>query len=173
MLISKGPESVKTVKVKGHVTEKMVQAGAVRSEDKIGNDQADEAAGRGSKMEQRRLHALTGLYAARHEAYRKFMGNVQKFLVHMQKAEKEAWKEKTSVTEPNFAPQKMTKTKKVKAVNFLAYAKDNNSAPQAASSSTYKPIQKSMKSRMCISEIRREDCKGPKQIDQRRQVRIV
>ena len=90
MLIRRGPESVKTIKVKGHATDEMIESGAVSRDDKTWNDQADEAAGRGSKGEQRRLHALAGLYATRHEAYRKFMGRVQKFLVCMQRAEKEA-----------------------------------------------------------------------------------
>ena len=79
MMQKKGPESVQTVKVKGHATKEMVERGAVRSIDKEGNDKADEAAGRGSHGEQRRLHALTKLYAERHEAYKIFMAKIHIF----------------------------------------------------------------------------------------------
>ena len=106
MMQRKGPERIKTVKVKGHATEEMVEKGVVRRVDKKGNDKADEAAGRGSHGEQRRLHALTTLYAERHQAYRIFMGRVQKFLVHMQKAEKDVWKQKEQTADPNFDADK-------------------------------------------------------------------
>ena len=77
MLLRRGPESIQTIKVKGHATEEMLEIGKVKAEDKKGNDKADEAAGRGSRDEQRRLFALTELYAERHEAYRMFMGKTQ------------------------------------------------------------------------------------------------
>ena len=79
MMATRGPESIRTIKVKGHATDEMVEKGTVREVDKRGNDRADQAAGRGSQGEQRRLHALTTLYAERHEAYRIFMGKVQGF----------------------------------------------------------------------------------------------
>ena len=50
MMHKKGPESIKTVKVKGHATEEMVEKGVVRSVDKKGNDKAGEAAGRGPTL---------------------------------------------------------------------------------------------------------------------------
>ena len=48
MADAKGPEKLKARKVKGHSTSQMVREGKVTIEDKVGNDQADTAAGRGS-----------------------------------------------------------------------------------------------------------------------------
>ena len=44
MLHLRGPDTVRTTKVKGHADEDMVLHGRVRGEDKLGNDAADEAA---------------------------------------------------------------------------------------------------------------------------------
>ena len=85
MIAAKWPQSVKAIKVKGHATTEVVEEGKVKAEDKKGNDNVDLAAGWGSHQEQRRLHCLTEMCAARHEAHRKLMGKVQRFLVHMNK----------------------------------------------------------------------------------------
>ena len=90
MLHSKGPQSVDAKKVKGHSTGEMVAEGKVRPVDKIGNDNADIAATKGSHHEQRRLLALTNLFAERQEQYRTIMGRIQRFLIAVKKAEKEA-----------------------------------------------------------------------------------
>ena len=45
----RGPWSVWLSKVKGHATQEQVERGAVKAEDKEGNDLSDEAAGEGSK----------------------------------------------------------------------------------------------------------------------------
>ena len=136
MMQKKGPESIKTINLKGHATEEMVDKGVVRRVDKNGNDKANEAAGRGSHGEQRRLHALTTLYAERHEAYRIFMGRVQSFLVHMQKAEKDVWKQREQIVDPNFSRDKKRKSKKIKATKSLKYAENKDDTQERASSST-------------------------------------
>ena len=98
MVAAKGAKSVRVQKVKGHATEDMVAAGQVRERNKRGNDNADQAAGKGARDEQSGLHSLTQMYAERHAAYRKLMARIHKFLVEMMKAEKRpgtTWKKKS------------------------------------------------------------------------------
>ena len=100
MIEAKGPESTKMVKVKGHATSQMVKEGKVRAEDKLGNDKAGQAACKGTKDERRRLYAMTDLFAERHGAYKKFTSRIHNFLIHMQKAVKEAWQSKEKEAYP-------------------------------------------------------------------------
>ena len=100
MVHSRGPHSVDARKVKGHATEAMVEQGSVRPIDKKGNDNADVAANKGYHQEQRRLVSLTDLFAERQELYRKIMGRIQRFLIAMKLAEKEAREEKIKIDNP-------------------------------------------------------------------------
>ena len=45
MIHARGPDTVRVTKVKGHTTEADVEQGRVRMEDRLGNDEADTAAG--------------------------------------------------------------------------------------------------------------------------------
>eukprot|EP00973_Karenia_brevis_P050768 7052483-Karenia_brevis.AAC.1 len=47
---AKGPDNIAYIKVKGHVTDKMVNNGIVDIDEKKGNDKADEAAEEGGRI---------------------------------------------------------------------------------------------------------------------------
>ena len=85
---SRGHESIKAKKVKGHATEAMIEAGLVEPEDKDGNDWADAAAGRGTNKFSR-LATMARQISIRHERYRQLMASIHKFIISMLKAHKE------------------------------------------------------------------------------------
>ena len=66
---AKGPWAVWLSKVKGHATSEQVETGEVEPADKAGNDEADEAADKGSKDEQEHLEAVAMTYSTRNKAY--------------------------------------------------------------------------------------------------------
>ena len=67
MIFAKGHKAVRSSKVKGHATEEMIEEGVVRKVDKDGNDQADAAAGKGSKEAQESLASLVATYSGKHK----------------------------------------------------------------------------------------------------------
>ena len=88
MIGTKGVSSVWVSKAKGHATEEAVATGAVRQEDKDGNDTADLGAEKGSGETQKLLMELAGLFSFRNEKYKQLMERIQKFIVAMKRAEK-------------------------------------------------------------------------------------
>ena len=86
---AKNPEAVKLTKVKGHATSEMVQQGAVRFDDKHGNDQADIAAEKGATLVQPMVRHFARFYEKRHSEYVKFISRVQTFIVKVKQAEKD------------------------------------------------------------------------------------
>ena len=89
----------------------------------------------------------------------------------MQRAEKEAWRQKVQKKEPDSGDSNKKKSKQVKAVNFLVYANKQNEGQERASSSRDAPMATHVGKRMAIKEVRREDCKGLQIFNQRTQVR--
>ena len=78
---------MKVTKVKGHATDEMIDEGKVRKQDKEGNDQADEAADKGSKGDQKYLAAAAKLFCERHKAYKNLVGRFQASIMNMKKEE--------------------------------------------------------------------------------------
>ena len=76
--------------VKGHATQKQVDDGDVKEEDKAGNDRADEAAGKGAKEAQESLADLVATYSGKHRGYKALLERIHVFMLKMAEAEKEA-----------------------------------------------------------------------------------
>ena len=72
----KCPWSVWLTKIKRHATTEQVDKGEVNPEDKAGNDVSDEAAGKGSKDEQKNLAPVAEMYTIRNTSYQKFIRRV-------------------------------------------------------------------------------------------------
>ena len=85
----------------------------------------------------------------------------------MQKAEKEVWKQREQMTDPNFEPDKKRKAKKVKAVRSLKYAESNKEMQERPSSSTDVRTNREAGQRMTINEVIKSDCKSAKTYQQR------
>ena len=79
------PWVVKLIKVRGHATEQQVVEGFVREDDKQGNDNADEAAERGSSKEQEHLAVVAGLYSRRNKKDQQCTRRAQSFLLKIKK----------------------------------------------------------------------------------------
>ena len=94
MIRAKGHKAVRTTKVKGHATDAMIEEGLVRKEDKKGNDEADEAAGKGAKGAQERLADLVATYSGKHKRYKALVERIHVFMLKMTNLEKEAKREK-------------------------------------------------------------------------------
>ena len=62
--------SVELAQVKAHATEEDVKEGRTTEVDRRGNSEADTAAGKGSKDQQKVLAALAHYFADSHERYR-------------------------------------------------------------------------------------------------------
>ena len=67
--------------MKGHSTQEMVDEGKVKKEDKEGNDEADDAADKGSIGEQPRIYYLARLHSRRQKAYEDFMSKVHRYII--------------------------------------------------------------------------------------------
>ena len=171
MMEAKGPESINMIKVRGHATSNMVREGKANAEDKQGNDKADQAASKGSKDEQRRLYAMTGFFAERHEAYRKFMGRVQTFLIAMQRAGKEAWENKEKESKPTQILEGRRKARKSRIATQLKYHEEGDTGTGGAGSSNDPPRMSVDTKRMHVNEIRMEYCINKTIYRQREQVR--
>ena len=125
-VLHKSPKAIKLTKVKGHATKDMVEAGEVREPDRRGNDEADAAAGRGSKDAQPQLQALAGIYNYRHKLYKKFMDRVHRFIVEVRKVERE----KRQRMKKEKDPFETKEADKVTIKASLKYAKEDEEAKQ-------------------------------------------
>ena len=77
---AKRVEAIAITKVKGHATEKMVEQGLVRPQDKVGNDKADEAADEGVDLFGHEVVQLGKDYARRHRHYTKSVASLMEHL---------------------------------------------------------------------------------------------
>ena len=97
---SKTPTAVTLTKVKGHATQEMVADGSVRTEDKKGNDEADDAAEKGSTGEQPRIYHLAKMYSRRQGAYVKLMDRIHRFIINLKTAERQMRAEEAKKKDP-------------------------------------------------------------------------
>ncbi len=75
-LKAKGPGTFRATKVKGHATNAMVESGAVKPEDKHGNDEADKYANEGVLLYGKDVTRLGAQLAWRHIGYAKMINNL-------------------------------------------------------------------------------------------------
>ncbi len=75
-LKAKGPGTFRATKVKGHATDAMVESGAVKPEDKKGNDEADRYANEGVLLYGKDVTTLGAQLAWRHMGYAKMVKNI-------------------------------------------------------------------------------------------------
>ena len=81
------PSSVRFSKVKGHATEKQVNEGKVSRKDKHGNDMSDDAAGKGSKL-QESLLLLATVYKERERRYASLAERIHNVIIAVMKVAK-------------------------------------------------------------------------------------
>ena len=98
-VVTKGPRSVKVIKVKGHTTNE-VEEGKIKREEKEGNDASDIAADRGAEKTELTAAVLGFVYARRHTFYKILMARVQAFIIKVRKAESEKREKKRKQEEP-------------------------------------------------------------------------
>ena len=82
----------------------------VSFEDKHGNDQADVAAEKGTELIQSQLRIFANFYERRHNAYIKFVGRVQKFIVSVKQEDTRLRREKVREQNPTNDPDKQKQT---------------------------------------------------------------
>ena len=88
-LLAKNPEAVAITKVKGHATEDMVREGAVREEDRHGNEQSDQAADWGAMNVQEGLPVAPRYLHKRHREYCSLMRRIHTMIVKVLSAVQE------------------------------------------------------------------------------------
>ncbi len=78
---AKGWKSIRITKVKGHATHQQVAEGAIRSCDKIGNDEADRAADIAVQTHGKDVVGIAKILHHRHFLYTRFMQKVVKHII--------------------------------------------------------------------------------------------
>ena len=90
---ARGANTVKVTKVKGHATEQQVEEGKVRTEDKEGNDNADQAADQGVNQHARGLRGMVEWIQQRQKKYIEVMSEIQAMIIEVLKEQEEKAKE--------------------------------------------------------------------------------
>ena len=98
-LIAKGVHAVRLTKLKGHTTYDDVKKETITAEHRHGNMRADAICNDGYGVVQGAQN-LTQWYQARHAEYCRFIMRVQRLILHMMKAEKEAREHKANMAHP-------------------------------------------------------------------------
>ncbi len=85
----RGHASIRLSKVQGRATQKQVDEGKVKNEDRRGNDEADETAKKGNKMHGEGLVKVAGWMFERHRRYTAFIKDIHNHIIEGCKIRKE------------------------------------------------------------------------------------
>ena len=119
----RGPNSMIISKVKGHATDRMVEEGLVKIDDKIGNDHADKAATSGINDHFEGMMEFNAFLQQRRKDCTKFMAGIQSMIIGITKEHRQIQEQKTSI-EQLLVPE--NRKGKMEVSTELRYAAPND-----------------------------------------------